>query len=123
MNLSVCYDCYKDGLDSYREIYYWTPQPLYSSQCEFCNRACSSLLWLPSTKRLLFVMRERERERKSEAQSIIDTWRKKCELLENHIKYQPGGEGALEALCSFSQHLQEGGINAEESVHSDSEDE
>lgn len=25
----------------------------------------------------------------------------KCEVLENHIKYAPGGEGEFKALCSF----------------------
>lgn len=25
----------------------------------------------------------------------------RCEVLENHIKYKPGGEGEFEALCSF----------------------
>lgn len=25
----------------------------------------------------------------------------RCEVLENHIKYAPGGEGAFKAMCSF----------------------
>lgn len=36
-----------------------------------------------------------------EQEKTIEKLRKKCELLENHIKYQPGGEGALEALADW----------------------
>lgn len=40
----------------------------------------------------------------------------KIKLLENHIKFAPGGEGALQALYSFTQHLQEPSLDAERPV-------
>lgn len=38
-----------------------------------------------------------------EQEKTIRKLQKKCEILENHIRFQPGGEGALEAL----QHWEE----------------
>ena len=30
----------------------------------------------------------------------------RCEVLENHIKYAPGGEGAFKAMCSFYKSVE-----------------
>lgn len=38
-----------------------------------------------------------------EQEDTIEKLQKKCELLKNHIKYMPGGEGALEALDHFTE--------------------
>lgn len=47
----------------------------------------------------------------------------KIKLLENHIKFAPGGEGALQALYSFTEHLQKGSINAERPVSEHTQEE
>lgn len=38
-----------------------------------------------------------------EQEKTIENLLKKCEILKNHIRYQPGGEGALEALLHWKE--------------------
>lgn len=47
----------------------------------------------------------------------------KIRLLETHIEFAPGGEGALQALYSFTEHLQKGSIDAERPVSEHTQEE
>lgn len=94
------------------------PYPKMCSVCAMCDSRPEKFTFRSYRRIDIFYMDKCIEQ----AESNIEMLQEKIKLLETHIKYAPGGEGALEALYSFTQHLEEPSLDAERPVGHDTDD-
>lgn len=95
VEIAVCRDCVPVS----KNIHFYTYGNSRSYVCGLCGKKRTTMGFARYNVPHLLQMEADAHYQEQE----INELKAKIKILENHIRYQPGGEGALEALESFRE--------------------